>query len=94
MLDAELVEQGLDPRGGAMLLEPELRVSMEVAPDLHHPGQDGARRLEQIARPAVREHSAPRGWRPIRCRHAAERSKGRRATKGRARVGGVSMRSR
>ena len=40
VLDPQLVEQRLDPPGGADFLEPQLGMAMQVPPHLAHPGQD------------------------------------------------------
>ncbi len=40
MLDAELLQQVLHPAAGAVLLEAQLGVLVEVAADGDHPGQE------------------------------------------------------
>ena len=56
--NAELVEQRLHARGGAVLLEAELGVTMEIAADLDQPGQECARRFERRRRLGVERHGA------------------------------------
>ena len=40
VFDAQLVEDRLHSPGGAVLLQPELRMAVQIPADLHHPRQD------------------------------------------------------
>lgn len=50
MLDAELVEAGLHLLGGAVLLESELWMLVEIPTDLDHPGKDLTRCRQNLRR--------------------------------------------
>ena len=69
MFDAELVEKGLYASRRAVLLETQLGVSMEIAPDLTHPGKDLPRRNQKLfwRRKGL-------GGSPSRARHGRQRT--------------------